>query len=244
MQILMPKVGLTMTEGTLVQWHKAEGEFVAKGDVLFTFETEKSTLEFESPAEGALTHILFPAGQTVVCLVPVAEVGVGDQKSRVTSHESGPEVISHKSGGRDTHSDTPLSPQSSVLNTSRRPMSPRARMQAEALQVDIDTVIGSGPDGAVRERDVLAASAKLKVDSKKLDVRATPVAQRIAAQLGIDLTQIRGTGRNGEITREDVEQAGREAKDVERGAWSEFGAPPATHHETPNTPTPQHPNNP
>ena len=71
----MPKVGLTMTEGTIVQWHKRAGEFVAKGEALFTFETEKSTLEFESPAEGALTQILAPAGQVVACLVPVAEIG-------------------------------------------------------------------------------------------------------------------------------------------------------------------------
>ena len=99
MQILMPKVGLTMTEGTIVQWHKREGEFVAKREALFTFETEKSTLEFESPVEGPLTRILIPAGQVVACLVAVAEVGaeesgvrsqkpeVSGQASQVTRHE-------------------------------------------------------------------------------------------------------------------------------------------------------------
>lgn len=44
MEIVMPKVGLTMTEGTLAQWHKREGDRVRKGEVLFTFESEKSTL--------------------------------------------------------------------------------------------------------------------------------------------------------------------------------------------------------
>ena len=58
----MPKVGLTMTEGSITEWHKREGEFVKKGELLFNFETEKSTLEYESPAEGVLQKILVQAG--------------------------------------------------------------------------------------------------------------------------------------------------------------------------------------
>ncbi|MGQ9905217.1 MAG: lipoyl domain-containing protein, partial [Anaerolineae bacterium] len=72
MDILMPKVGLTMTEGVIVDWHKRPGDWVRQGEVLFTFETEKSTLDFESPAEGLLTDILVPTGQPIPCLTPVA----------------------------------------------------------------------------------------------------------------------------------------------------------------------------
>lgn len=183
MQILMPKVGLTMTEGSIVQWHKREGDLVARGEPLFTFETEKSTLEFESPAEGVLSQILIPAGQVVACFVPVAEVGAGEAQS-ITNHES-----------RVTGA------------ASRKPISPRARMRAREMGVDVEGIAGSGPDGAVRERDVMSVKREtLNVNPQSASVRATPIAQRIATEMGIDLAHIRGTGRDGVITREDVER--------------------------------------
>jgi pyruvate dehydrogenase E2 component (dihydrolipoamide acetyltransferase) len=74
-EVVMPKVGLTMTEAVIVQWHKRAGDWVAKGELLFTFETEKSTLDYESPAAGILAHILVPAGDSAVCYAPVAVLG-------------------------------------------------------------------------------------------------------------------------------------------------------------------------
>lgn len=173
MDILMPKVGLTMTEGSIVQWHKRPGDFVQKGELIFTFETEKSTLEYESPFEGVLTSILVPVGQVTPCLMPVA-------------------IISEKS-----EAEEPLSaaPESLVSNLS----SPRARLRAHEKGIDIHDVSGSGPDGIVLERDVLAFKPQPDV------VRATPVAERMAAELGIDLATLHGTGRDGLITKEDVE---------------------------------------
>ena len=162
----MPKVGLTMTEGSITEWHKREGEFVKKGELLFNFETEKSTLEYESPAEGVLQKILVPLGQVTACYVPVAVIG-----ERI-----------------------------------ERPISPRAKLRAKELGVDVNAVNGSGPESAVRERDVVAAAEQSRVTSHKSQVRATPVARRIADELGVDLALLTGTGRNGEITREDVEK--------------------------------------
>ena len=180
----MPKVGLTMTEGTIVQWHKRAGEFVAKGEALFTFETEKSTLEFESPAEGALTQILAPAGQVVACLVPVAEIG-GEGRGA-------------KSEGREAwgvmRAAASLSTQDSSLGTLKRPISPRAKLRAGELGIDVNTIVGTGPDGAVRERDVIEASNVKRrtsnsdpreVSSPK-PIRATPVALRIAEERNLD----------------------------------------------------------
>lgn len=69
-EVYMPKLGLTMTEGTILRWLKAEGELVEKGQPLFEFETEKTTLELEAPVSGVLSQILAPAGTTV----PVGQV--------------------------------------------------------------------------------------------------------------------------------------------------------------------------
>jgi pyruvate dehydrogenase E2 component (dihydrolipoamide acetyltransferase) len=189
MEILMPKVGLTMTEGSITEWHKREGEFVKKGELLFNFETEKSTLEYESPAEGVLQKILIQTGQVTACYVPVAVIGEEGHESLVIRHSS-----------------------------LKNPISPRAKMRAKELGVDVDTVIGSGPEGAVRERDVLAAAEKSKV-------RATPVARRIADELGIDLALLKGTGRNGEITREDVEKTADDAALKPRRQTTEAASP-------------------
>jgi pyruvate dehydrogenase E2 component (dihydrolipoamide acetyltransferase) len=174
MEILMPKVGLTMTEGSIVQWHKRAGDIVQKGELIFTFETEKSTLEFESPFEGVLASILVPVGQVTPCFVPVAVIGA-------------PQAISNL--------QSPIS-------------SPRARLRAREKGIDINAVNGSGPDGVVLERDVLAFKPQ------RASARATPVAERMAAEMGIDLATIHGTGRDGLITKEDIEAQRAESLEI------------------------------
>jgi len=176
MEILMPKVGLTMTEGSIVQWHKRAGDYVQKGELIFTFETEKSTLEFESPFEGVLENILVSVGQVTQCFVPVAVV-------------------------------SPTSNLQSPISNLSRPISPRARLRAREKGIDVNAVIGSGPDGVVLERDVLA------YQSQPSAARATPLAERMAVELGVDLATIIGTGRDGLITREDVEAIGAVPRD-------------------------------
>ncbi len=64
-QVLMPKIGLTMSEGEIVEWKKKEGEWVKKGEIFFVFETEKVTFEVESPQSGFLAKILVYVDETV-----------------------------------------------------------------------------------------------------------------------------------------------------------------------------------
>jgi pyruvate dehydrogenase E2 component (dihydrolipoamide acetyltransferase) len=196
MEVVMPKVGLTMTEGAITEWHKREGDAVRKGELLFTFETEKSTLEYESPEEGVITQILVHIGQTVACFTPVAVLA-----------EGGPSVggASASSGGEAK---------------GRQAASPRARMRARELGVDLEAIAGTGPGGAVRERDVASAldapTANRGVDDgtgaegrKSKGATPTPLAQRLAAELGVDLRNVDGSGPDGKVTRADVERAAR-----------------------------------
>ncbi len=199
MDIVMPKVGLTMTEGSIVQWHKRPGDFVRKGELIFTFETEKSTLDYESPYEGILTSILVPAGQVTPCLMPVAAIGKeiasGGQTSEVRGQKPAEENAKHA-----TIQSSASNPQSPISYLS----SPRARLRAREKAIDIHAVSGSGPGGIVLERDVLAFQKP-----QPAMARATPVAERMAAELGIDLATIHGTGRDSLITKEDVEAIGQ-----------------------------------
>ena len=70
-QVVMPKLGLTMTEAILIEWLKADGDPVEKGEPLFVLESEKSALEIEAPVSGRL-RILVPAGETVAVHTPIA----------------------------------------------------------------------------------------------------------------------------------------------------------------------------
>ena len=73
MQIIMPKLGLTMTHGTITEWLKAPGDPVHAEEPLCTYETEKVTLELPAPEDGVLVEILVPAGTTVPVGTPVCE---------------------------------------------------------------------------------------------------------------------------------------------------------------------------
>ena len=97
--VVMPKLGLTMTEGTIEQWNKKEGETVREGDVLFSVSTDKLTNDVEATASGTLLKIAVPAGGTVPCLTPVAfigepgekvELGTSDQPAAAAVPASGP----------------------------------------------------------------------------------------------------------------------------------------------------------
>ena len=74
-EIVMPKLGLTMTEGTIESWYKKEGEAVKEGEKLFAVSTDKLTNDVEATASGTLLKILVPEGGTVACLTPVAVIG-------------------------------------------------------------------------------------------------------------------------------------------------------------------------
>ena len=78
--VVMPKLGLTMTEGTIDEWKKKEGETVTEGEHLFTVSTDKLTNDIGAPESGVLLKIAVPAGETVACLVPVAYIGQPGEK--------------------------------------------------------------------------------------------------------------------------------------------------------------------
>ncbi|MGQ9490422.1 MAG: dihydrolipoamide acetyltransferase family protein [Anaerolineae bacterium] len=217
MQIIMPKLGLTTTHGTITEWLKAPGDAVKAEEALCVYETEKVTLELPAPQDGILVEILAPAGATVPVGTPVCEFrtaaeerrsGGADQRPGIRGQESGDSV---QYAARNTQYGTPLS------NLQPLTATPKARALARQLGVDLATVAGSGPGGRIQAADLTLSpptpsplSSQEKGEGAKGvrgEVKATPLARRIAASEGVDLTTVRGTGPEGTITREDVEQA-------------------------------------
>lgn len=159
-KVIMPKMGDGMEEGTLLEWLKKDGEKVRSGEVIGNIQTDKATLELESPGSGILTGFLIQPGETVPVGVPIAailkagETLAADWATASPSSESGqPE-------------EAPAEPQQA----------------APAAQPDSNAPKASGSDR----------------------VKASPLARKIAAELGVDLTTVTGTGPGGRIVEKDV----------------------------------------
>ncbi len=180
--VVMPKLGMTMTQATIVEWYAEDGDEVSKGDVLFTLETEKSTLDIEAPASGIL-HIRVPALETV----PVKTVIAVIESEEEASAEA------------DVSAETAAEPSDEPIRAT-----PKARAVAREQNLslaDLAAIEGAGPRGMIVVADVEAALAS------RAEVRATPVARRLAEHLEVDLSQVSGSGPHGRVVKADVERA-------------------------------------
>ncbi len=78
-EVVMPKFGLTMQEGTIQRWFKGEGDSIAKGEALFEVETEKVLYEVQAPTAGRVAKLLYPEEATVACARVVAVLAIGNE---------------------------------------------------------------------------------------------------------------------------------------------------------------------
>ena len=143
----MPALGMAQDTGKLVRWLKQEGDQVAKGEPLMEVETDKATVEVESPGTGTLSAMTAAEGD---------DVAVGHLIALILAPGESPPPRP-RGGGPQGRWGEP-SPVLPVAATSRPPASPKARRLAEERGVDISRLAGTGPDGAVVEQDVLQAS--------------------------------------------------------------------------------------
>ncbi|MCF8130705.1 MAG: dihydrolipoyl dehydrogenase [Deltaproteobacteria bacterium] len=150
--IVMPKLGLTMIEGLIVQWNKKEGDPVRKGEILFVLETEKVTYEVESPEDGTLGKIHVPAGETIPVGAPVAHLlKPGEDVSAL----EGIETAAEPSQGALTPAERPLIERDPVMvEGGRAKASPLAKKTARNHHIDLQTVKGTGPRGMIIREDV------------------------------------------------------------------------------------------
>lgn len=153
--IVMPKLGLTMTEGLLASWRVGPGDTVATGDILFIVETEKIATEIEAQQGGSIGEILIPEGETVpVGTVLASWAGAGG------AAQAKPADLAAGSDGR-VKSDPLLRPSSTEapVNGGRLIATPLARRLARENGLDLASVAGSGPRGRIKQADVRAALA-------------------------------------------------------------------------------------
>ena len=202
-QVVMPRLGLTMREGKILEWYKKDGDPVVKGEPLFSIENEKASLDIESPASGVL-KIQVPVDVSVPILSPVALLFGSGQ---ATGHHAIVDISAtreEKSKLPETQAKESVVAQRSDNFTVKA--TPKARALARREGVDLNNLAGSGVRGMVVSADVVQ---KIKAVG---EVRATPLAKLKAADAGIDLHGRTGSGPRGMVRCEDLAQFSTESE--------------------------------
>lgn len=208
--IIMPKQGQSVESCIISQWHKQKGDKVSKGDILFSYETDKASFDEESPVDGILLDVFFEEGDDVPCLLNVCVVGQeGESTEEFRPQLEGEEpAVQEEEASMDAPSTVADAPQAQAAQTVPAEtvvaepadsgdikISPRARNLAEKLGVDIRYATPSGPYGRIIEQDILAL--------RDAGHMLTPAAQSAAAA-GI-ASGVSGTGLGGRITTGDLQ---------------------------------------
>jgi len=194
-EIQMPKLSDTMTEGTLVAWKKKKGDQVSAGEVLAEIETDKATMEWESPEDGTLTEIYVQEG---------GKVNVGDRIAFI--------------GGEDEEAPKEKEKEKDKEEKEEKPKA-KEEEQKEQKPKKAEQPKEEAPTTEEKEQKKAAPKAEKKAEPEKPSpkiekpeearVKASPVARRIAAELGVDLSSVNGTGPEGRVTETDVRAAAK-----------------------------------
>jgi pyruvate dehydrogenase E2 component (dihydrolipoamide acetyltransferase) len=156
-EVKLPRLGVTMKNGTVINWLVEEGEFVEKGDYLFELETEKSTIEIEALSSGVLKKIIIPEGKEVPVNTVIAIITEENEEVDLSKYleptNSQPEIQNNRKTIEPKANNTRES-----NNTGQAGILPKARKLAKELNISIESLVGTGKNGIITERDVLAAA--------------------------------------------------------------------------------------
>lgn len=196
--ILMPALSPTMTEGTLAKWLKSEGDEIKAGEVIAEIETDKATMEVEAVDEGKLGKILISAGTSGVAVnTPIAVLlEDGEDVSAIkvgAAANANPPAASATAAPAPATSAVAPSSVAPVAKGDRVFASPLARRVAEQKGIDLKSVQGSGPHGRIVKADVENAKAGApapKAVSSAAPVSSGPNAKQLADMLGMEYTEL------------------------------------------------------
>ncbi len=183
--LLMPKLGLTMTEGVLLEWKVAPGDSFARGDILFVVETDKAATDIEAEADGNLAERLVGEGESVPVGHPVGRISAAGGRPEAAAGANG-RAVDEKSCAEGAVAAAASTPASSDMSAAAAPQAaaaparivatPLARRMAREGGLDLAGIAGSGPRGRIKAVDVERAAASLAAKD-----RAAPPATAAAA---------------------------------------------------------------
>lgn len=221
--IIMPKAGMDMQEGQIVKWMKNVGDKVVRGEILLEIMTDKVNMEVEAEEDGYLLEILYKEGETVPVITTIGYIA-DSMDEKIPSYSEDIAEDDENNLSKETEND--LSLNSDIINTheykknnsgkifeddkeiGRVRATPAARKKASDLNINLNEISGTGPNGRIHLGDVENFKSlkfeDLESDIGKTDVNSSPLARRIAELEGIDISHIIGSGHGGKIMKEDV----------------------------------------
>src|SRR5437879_6049536 len=205
-EIQMPKLSDTMTEGTLVTWKKKKGDKVSAGDVLAEIETDKATMEWESPEDGTLTEIYVEEGGKVNVGDKIAFVGGEGEEAPVEEKKEETKEPSEKEEEKKPE-ETKAKEKEPKEGEKKEPKKKEPEKKGEPKKKE-------KKEKAVEAGVPPAQPTRLQPQTEEARVKATPVARRVAAELGVGLSSVKGTGPEGRVTETDVRAAAKSVAGV------------------------------
>src|SRR5438132_14045669 len=175
MQVTLPEMGESVTEGTVAKWLKQPGDPVREGEALVEVTTDKVDAEVPAPATGTLTRILAEAGKTIAVGAALAEIAVGADRDPAAKKAS---TMPAAANGEEKKAPTVPSP-ASVGGKEAGPVevTEGAELLAKAKGIDLATIKGSGPGGSIRRRDVAEAIERQQQVAEKAPTLPSPASE-------------------------------------------------------------------
>ena len=181
-----------MTEGTLVAWKKKKGDQVSAGEVLAEIETDKATMEWESPEDGTLTEIYVKEG---------GKVNVGDSIAFISGEgEEAPKPKEKEEKEKKLEAKEEETEKQKPKEEEEKPEAPKAEEKEKKK---------AAPPKAEKKEPEAEERPPAAEKPEEARVKASPVARRIAAEFGVDLSNVKGTGPEGRVTETDVRAAAK-----------------------------------
>jgi pyruvate dehydrogenase E2 component (dihydrolipoamide acetyltransferase) len=219
-EFIMPKLGLTMEEGTILEWLVEDGTEITQGMAVLRIETDKVESDVESPGAGRF-HRVGNQGDTYPCGALIGYLLADGETPPAAKAPASPAPVAAQTSS-PVASSAPIA--SNVATLPRREgrlfASPNARRVAKELGIDIETVVGSGPEGRITSEDVeeahknpnapravtssTPAIAVAPILSSNGNVLATAAARQLAELLGVDLAQVPYDATDGRVTKDGV----------------------------------------
>ncbi len=195
-EVVMPQMGVSVSEGTITKWLKQPGEAIARDEPLLEISTDKVDTEVPSPGEGVLAEILVSEGQTVDVGTVLGRIGpAGGEETAATPEEPAPAAAPEEPAPAAAPEEPAPAPTAAEPPVGDAEVVVAAPPPAAAAEPEPPTAATAPPPAAAAPQPETAGNGRAFV---------TPVVARIAAEHGVDPTTVSGTGTGGRVTKKDI----------------------------------------
>jgi len=209
--VIMPQMGESIAEGTLTKWLKSEGDMVERDEDLFEISTDKVDADIPSPVAGKLVEILVEEGSTVEVNTVVARIETDADAAGEAAAAEAPEDEAAEDNGEIAEDEDESAEPSAEPSTE-----PSAETEEDVAEAAAAETPAEAPaDAPAEDRDETGPETR----EERIRTRSTPVVRKIAAEHGVDITKLEGSGISGRVTRDDI------MAHIESGAAEKEAAP-------------------